>query len=74
MTGKVEVLELLDRSFEQVKVAFEQACAGDLERRVRDNGTTARGVLLRILAHVNEHLGQLIAYARVKGVVPPWSR
>ncbi len=23
--------------------------------------------------HANEHMGQLIAYARMSGVVPPWS-
>ena len=30
-------------------------------------------VLLQLLAHMNEHLGQSIAYARMNGVVPPWS-
>src|SRR5262249_50271798 len=33
---------------------------------------TCEGVLLRALAHANEHLGQMIAYARVNGVTPPW--
>jgi uncharacterized damage-inducible protein DinB len=28
---------------------------------------------LRIIIHDNEHMGQLIAYARVNGIVPPWS-
>jgi len=31
-------------------------------------------VLLQLVAHMNEHLGQSIAYARTNGVVPPWSR
>ena len=31
-------------------------------------------VLLQLVAHMNEHLGQSIAYARMNGVVPPWSR
>ena len=31
-------------------------------------------VLLQLVAHLNEHLGQSIAYARSNGVVPPWSR
>ena len=35
---------------------------------------TCEGVLLRALAHANEHLGQMIAYARVNGVAPPWSK
>ena len=29
---------------------------------------------LRIIVHANEHMGQLIAYARMTGVVPPWSK
>ncbi|MGZ7057516.1 MAG: hypothetical protein ACXVK3_18490 [Candidatus Angelobacter sp.] len=24
--------------------------------------------------HANEHMGQLVAYARMTGVVPPWSQ
>ena len=35
---------------------------------------TADGMYLRIIVHANEHMGQLIAYARVNGIVPPWSR
>ncbi len=31
-------------------------------------------VLVQLLAHMNEHVGQSIAYARMNGVVPPWSR
>jgi hypothetical protein len=29
--------------------------------------------LLFILRHNAEHLGQAIAYARINGVVPPWT-
>jgi uncharacterized damage-inducible protein DinB len=31
-------------------------------------------VLLQLVAHMNEHLGQSVAYARMNGIVPPWSR
>lgn len=31
-------------------------------------------VLLQLVSHMNEHLGQSIAYARMNGIVPPWSR
>ena len=37
------------------------------------NNGTMDGIYLRILVHANEHLGQLIGYARMNGVVPPWS-
>lgn len=32
------------------------------------------GVFMIISGHANEHLGQLIAYARSNEIVPPWSR
>jgi len=31
-------------------------------------------VLLQLIAHMDDYLGQTIAYARVIGVVPPWSQ
>jgi hypothetical protein len=27
-----------------------------------------------MIAHAHEHLGQSIAYARINGVTPPWSK
>ena len=34
---------------------------------------TGMSAILIVLAHSNEHLGQLIAYARSNGIAPPWS-
>lgn len=34
---------------------------------------TSMSAILIILAHSNEHLGQLIAYARMNEITPPWS-
>jgi uncharacterized damage-inducible protein DinB len=34
---------------------------------------SARSVLMVLLSHAHEHLGQSIAYARMVGVVPPWT-
>jgi hypothetical protein len=34
---------------------------------------TVREVLFTMSNHVHEHLGQSIAYARMNGIVPPWS-
>ena len=36
--------------------------------------TNRLSALLVVLEHTGEHKGQLIAYARSNGVVPPWSR
>ena len=73
IADKAKVLEILDSSFQQMEIAIERAIADDLERENERFGTV-RGVLLRALVHANEHLGQLVAYGRSNGVVPPWSR
>lgn len=36
--------------------------------------TTRRGILVWLDTHMGEHLGQAIAYARMNGIVPPWSK
>jgi hypothetical protein len=36
--------------------------------------STRRATWIFAVAHLHEHLGQLIAYARTNNVVPPWSR
>jgi len=73
ITKKDEVLDVLRRSVEQFDGALKSAFETGLDREAPNFGT-AGAVLLRALAHANEHLGQLIAYARVNGIVPPWSR
>ncbi len=37
-------------------------------------GTTLDNAALLMAGDLHEHLGQLIAYARVNGVKPPWSK
>ena len=75
IVSKPEVLAYLRRSLEAVRTARAQLKPGDLERKVKIEGETVNvdGMYLRIICHDNEHMGQLIAYARVNGIVPPWS-
>lgn len=74
ITRKADVVAELRKSFDHLRAAANATT--DLEQPVRLFGrqTTARGVLVTILTHHHEHLGQSIAYARMAGVVPPWSR
>ncbi len=37
-------------------------------------GTTVGSQLILLQYHAHEHLGQLVAYARMNSIVPPWSR
>ena len=76
VTSKPEVIAWLKRSLEAVRVAHLAETPKDLERKVKIEGrdATVDGMYLRIIVHANEHMGQLIAYARMTGVVPPWSK
>lgn len=75
VTSKAEVINWLKRSLEAVKQAHRSETAKDLQRKVHiaDRDATVDGMYLRIIVHANEHMGQLVAYARMTGVVPPWS-
>jgi len=76
VTAKAEVIDWLKRSLEAVKAARASLKPGDMERSVKIFGRDAHvdGMYLRIIVHANEHMGQLIAYARMNGIVPPWSK
>src|ERR1700733_13538535 len=76
VTSKAEVIKWLKRSLEAVRVAHLAETPADLQRKVHiaDRDATVEGMYLRIIVHANEHMGQLVAYARMTGVVPPWSR
>jgi uncharacterized damage-inducible protein DinB len=76
VTSKAEVITWLKRSLEAVKQAHLAETPTHLARKVRigNRDATVDGMYLRILVHANEHMGQLVAYARMTGVVPPWSK
>jgi uncharacterized damage-inducible protein DinB len=76
VTSKADVIDWLKRSLAAVPAARAQLKPADYARKVTiDNKTvTVDGVYLRIIVHANEHEGQLIAYARMNGIVPPWSK
>lgn len=76
VTSKAEVISWLKRSLDAVKEAHAALKPEDLQRKVHviDRDAPVEGVYLRILVHANEHMGQLVGYARMTGVVPPWSK
>jgi uncharacterized damage-inducible protein DinB len=75
VTAKVDVISWLKRSLDAVRTAHAAVKPADLARKVKIDGrdATVDGMYLRIIVHANEHMGQLIAYARMNGIVPPWS-
>jgi uncharacterized damage-inducible protein DinB len=73
---KEQVIRMLTDSFATVKEILDTARPAALNRTVDYVGTTTtrRGVLTKLDTHLAEHMGQLVAYARVNGIVPPWSK
>jgi uncharacterized damage-inducible protein DinB len=76
VTSKQEVVRWLKRSLDAVKQAHLKETPQHLARKVHieDRDSTVDWMYLRIIIHANEHMGQLVAYARMTGVVPPWSK
>jgi uncharacterized damage-inducible protein DinB len=72
VTEKADIVKWLKDSQDAVRDGYAKA---DREKKVKFFGkeTTADGIFLRILVHNHEHMGQSIAYARMIGVMPPWS-
>jgi uncharacterized damage-inducible protein DinB len=74
--AKDAALMELERSFAHLRQALEAAASGPMGGNVSMFGQnfTRQSFLILTTTHLHEHLGQLIAYARSIGVVPPWSR
>src|SRR5439155_11704205 len=76
VTEKAKVIDTLKKSIEHVKSVAENTSDADLDKKVKAFGGhefTERELLIILLNHMHEHLGQSIAYARMNGVAPPWS-
>lgn len=73
ITRKSDVIAELKRSFDHLHAAVENADNLDQSVKMFGKTTTRRAVLITMLNHLHEHLGQSIAYARMNAVVPPWS-
>jgi len=74
-TDKKVIHEQLVKSFDFAKSSIRTMSDASLENKVEFFGQkmSVRGLLLIFNSHIHEHLGQSIAYARMQGVVPPWT-
>jgi uncharacterized damage-inducible protein DinB len=74
-TDKAKVIATLKDSYAHAKKAITAMPDADLDKSMDWFGgkITERGILLFVVRHGAEHLGQSIAYARFIGVVPPWA-
>ena len=72
---KAKIASIMKRSFEHVHATAAKVSSADLEKQVNlfGNEMSLRAALMSSLSHLHEHLGQSIAYARMNGIVPPWT-
>ncbi|MEL7833183.1 DinB family protein [Fodinibius sp. Rm-B-1B1-1] len=75
ITGKKNVVDILEHSIKHVKDAIKEMPESKLSEQTEMYGQTVNGqaVLMQLITHKSEHVGQSIAYARMNGIVPPWS-
>ena len=76
LRDKDRVREIFEMSVRHVNEQVGALTGARLDEETELYGRTVQGwaVLLQLISHMNEHVGQSVAYARMNGVVPPWSR
>ena len=73
---KERVREIHEMSVRHVVEQVGALTEAKLDGQTELYGRTVQGwaVLLQLVSHMNEHVGQSVSYARMNGIVPPWSR
>ena len=76
VTEKKAILEFITKAYAYARDKITAMKDKDLEKMVDFFGTklTTRHLLIKMADHNHEHLGQLIAYARMNGITPSWSK
>ena len=74
-SDKAQIIEALNKSFASAHAAIEAMTNADFNKPLPKLGPDANygDVIYLLVTHAHEHLGQSIAYARINGVIPPWT-
>jgi len=74
-TDKAKIVDELNKSWEFSKKTIDGMTNADFAKLIPKLGPQANAgdVVYILVADAHEHLGQSIAYARVNGIVPPWT-
>ena len=75
LTDKAKIVEALKQSFDHVRRIYAGMSDPDFDKpaKLMRRDTVVREVFFYLITHEPEHLGQMIAYARMVNVVPPWT-
>lgn len=74
-TDKTKVIAEMNKSFESAIAAVQAMSNADFNKPDKKLGPEANDgdVVYILVVHAHEMLGQAIAYARINGIVPPWT-
>ena len=74
--GQAEMVAAIEKSFAHLKKAMTESPDAKLGEDLKFFGQTMsrQSMWVATTTHLHEHLGQLVAYARSNGIVPPWSK
>jgi uncharacterized damage-inducible protein DinB len=74
-TDKAKIVQELNKSFESAIAAVQGMTNADFAKADKKLGPDANDgdVVYILVVHGHDMLGQAIAYARVNGIVPPWT-
>ena len=74
ITGKQAMLDELNKAWAYGRAQLVAADPATLTASYKPWGVSLDRAAFGMAGDQHEHLGQLIAYARVNGVTPPWSK
>ncbi|MDH4064610.1 MAG: DinB family protein [Acidobacteriota bacterium] len=76
ITDKAQIIDHINKGFAHAKAQLESIDPATLtgRREVMRQQRSAAQVALFVGGDLHEHLGQMIAYARMNQIVPPWSK
>ena len=78
VTDKAQVIDHLNKGFAHAKASLTALDPATLTARrkimISPNPLAVTDIALGIGGDLHEHLGQMIAYARMNHIVPPWSK
>lgn len=75
--GKANIVDAVQKSVDFISKAAEGVSNQQMDEMVElfgGNKFSKRMIMMIALTHNSEHKGQLIAYARMNNITPPWSQ
>jgi uncharacterized damage-inducible protein DinB len=74
-TDRAKIVDELNKSWEFTQKTINDMTNAEFAKLLPKLGPQANAgdVIYILVADAHEHLGQVVAYARVNGIVPPWT-